>query len=226
MTTVVVTGADRGIGAALVRCYHARGDRAIAACLGGGRDLATEGLEVAPGVDVTDLASLEALAERIADTRVDLLISNAGSFHGDAYDQAGFDAMLRLYDVNALGPLRLVRALEGRMGEGGRIGIVTSRVGSISDNSSGGMYGYRLSKCAANQLGVNLYHEFRPRGIAVMLLHPGQVATQMTVGLQGADTLEFITPQESAVGLVRQLDRLGPDTPPEFRHTNGALLPW
>jgi len=226
MTTVVVTGADRGIGAELIRCYHARGDRAIAACMGDGEDLAAEGLEVAPGVDVTDLATLAALSERIGDTRVDLLINNAGVFHVDAYDQAGFDAMLRLYDVNTLGPLRVVRALERHMSEGGRIGIVTSRVGSISDNSSGGMYGYRLSKCAANQLGVNLYHELRPRGIAVMLLHPGQVATQMTAGLPGGETLEFITPQESAAGLMRQLDRLGPDTPPEFRHTNGALLPW
>lgn len=226
MATVLVTGADRGIGAALVRAYRARGDRAIAACQHDGAALADAGLEVQPGVDVTDLASLQALGARLAGTRIDILVSNAGAYHADAYDAAGFAAMQRLYDINALGPLRVVHALEPLLGHGSRIGIITSRVGSLGDNRSGGLVGYRMSKAAANQMGLCLYHALKPSGIAVMLLHPGQVATQMTAQLDGAAELAFITPEASAAGLVAQLDRLDLQTPPEFRHADGTLLPW
>lgn len=224
MTCVLITGADRGIGAALAHAYHARGDRVIAACLGDGQDLREAGIEVAAKVDVTLMPSLEALRQRLDGTRLDILISNAGAFHADSFTQLDFGAMQRLYDINALGPLRVAAALTPLMGQGGRFGILTSRVGSIADNATGGMYGYRMSKTAANQLGVNLYHELRPRGIAVMLLHPGQVATDMTRELAALG--EFITPTESAAGLVRQLDALDATTPPEFRHANGMLLPW
>ncbi len=224
MPCIIVTGADRGIGAELVRVYHHRGARAIAACLGEGLDLVSEGLEVQAGIDVTDTASLFALRERLGATPIDILISNAGALYPDSFDHLDFDAMLRLYDINALGPLRVVQALVPLMGAGGKLGIITSRVGSIGDNLSGGSYGYRMSKCAANQLGVNLYHELKPRGIAVMLLHPGQVATEMTRDYLGL--VDFITPQEAAAGLIQQLDALDGNTPPEFRHSNGSLLPW
>jgi len=224
MACVLVTGADRGIGAALVRAYRRRGDRAIAACLGEGRDLLAEGIEVAAAVDVTSMPSLLALRERLAGTRLDILVSNAGAFRADSFDDLDFDAMQRLYDVNALGPLRVAVALAPLMGAGGKLGILTSRVGSIADNATGGMYGYRMSKAAANQLGVNLHHELKPRGIAVMLLHPGQVATEMTRELGALG--DFITPDESAAGLIARLDALDGDTPPEFRHANGMALPW
>ena len=224
MSTVIVTGADRGIGAALVRLYKARGDRAIAACLDQGRDLLAEGIEVEAGVDVTDMATLIALRQRLAGMPIDVLISNAGAFHADRFDALDFDAMLRLYDVNALGPLRVAQALAPLMGDGGKLGIITSRVGSLADNGSGGMYGYRMSKSAANQLGINLHHELKSRGIAVMLLHPGQVSTAMTRDLDAPGG--FIPPEQAAAGLIEQLDRLDANTPPEFRHSNGTLLPW
>lgn len=224
MACVLVTGADRGIGAALVRAYRRRGERAIAACLGDGGDLVAEGIEVAAAVDVTSMPSLLALRQRLAGTRIDVLVSNAGAFHADSFDDLDFTAMQGLYDVNALGPLRVAVALTPLMGAGGKLGIITSRVGSITDNTSGGMYGYRMSKAAVNQLGVNLYHELKPRGIAVMLLHPGQVATEMTRELGALG--DFIAPEESAAGLISRLDALAADTPPEFRHANGMLLPW
>lgn len=224
METILVTGADRGIGAALVRQYRARGDRAIAACLGEGADLVADGIEVAARVDVTDLHSLTRLRERLGGTSLDILINNAGAFIADKWRDFDYDALLRLYDINALGPLRVAAALAPLLSPGSKFGIITSRVASLADNSSGGMYGYRMSKCAANALGVNLYHELRPLGVAVMLLHPGQVATQMTSGL--GDMGDFISPEMSAAGLVERLDELGPDTPPEFRHSDGRLLPW
>ncbi len=224
MTCILVTGADRGIGAALVRNYHARGDRAIAGCLEQGTELAASGIEVESGVDVTNTTSLSQLRDRLGDTHIDILINNAGAFHPDSFDDIDYDAMHRLFDINALGPLRVTQALAPLMGAGGKVGIITSRVGSLSDNGSGGMYGYRMSKTAGNQLGINLYHELKPRGIAVMLLHPGQVATTMTDGLRTMG--DFIEPEQAAAGLIQQLDALGPNTPPEFRHSDGTLLPW
>lgn len=224
MATVIVTGADRGIGLALASGYHARGDRAVAACLGDGQLPSDIGIEVVPHVDVTRSESFASLTEHLADAPVDVLICNAGIAHIENWDDIDYDAMMWQYDVNALGPLRTVQALDGHLHSGAKIDIVTSRVGSITDNESGGIYGYRMSKCAANALGVNLYHELKPRGIAVMLLHPGQVATDMTRGSEHLG--DFITPDASAQGLMTQLDRLSKDTPPEFRHRDGTLLPW
>ncbi len=224
MANVLITGADRGIGAALARLYRSRGDAPIAACLKDGLDLAGEGIRVVPNVDVTDLEAVNRLARELADVQLDIVISNAGAAIVDRWDRFDFDAMLRLYDVNALGPLRVVHAVSDSLVEGSKIGIITSRMGSIGDNASGGLYAYRMSKAAANQLGLNLYNELRPRGIRVMLLHPGTVATEMTRGAR--DRSGFLTPEQAAAGLATQLDRLGPDTPPEFRHSDGSLLPW
>ena len=224
MATVVVTGADRGIGLALVNGYYARGDRAVGACLGDGQLLSGTGIEFVPHVDVTRSESFAPLCERLATAPVDVLICNAGIYHADDWDDFDYAALMRQYDVNALGPLRSVQALDRHIPRGGKIGIVTSRVGSISDNGSGGSYGYRMSKCAANALGVNLYHELKPRGISVMLLHPGQVATDMTHGL--GQLGDFIAPETAARGLMAQIDALSADTPPEFRHSDGTLLSW
>ena len=129
METVLITGADRGIGAALARQYRDRGDRTIAACLGDGANLVAEGFEVAPNVDVTDMASLSGLAERLQDTTITILVSNAGAFAPERWREFDYAGMLHVYDVNALGPLRVVDALMPRLAAGSKIGIITSRVG-------------------------------------------------------------------------------------------------
>jgi NAD(P)-dependent dehydrogenase (short-subunit alcohol dehydrogenase family) len=118
-----------------------------------------------------------------------------------------------------LGPLRVTEALVDNIVDGGKVGIVSSRVGSIGDNGSGGYYGYRASKSAVNQIGMNLTHELRPRGIAVALLHPGMVATTMT-GRQGID------PGEAARGLLDRIDALTLETSGHFWHAEGYELPW
>jgi NAD(P)-dependent dehydrogenase (short-subunit alcohol dehydrogenase family) len=222
---VLITGADRGIGEALCLAYHARGDHAIAACLGDSPGLRQAGVQVEPGVDVTATPALRALAERLchAGTRLDILINNAGLAAVDALGSFDYEDFLRQFEVNALGPLRVTEALLDRLGAGAKVAIVTSRMGSLGDNASGGYYGYRLSKCAANMAGINLYHDMRKRGIAVILLHPGMVRTAMFSLDQTGLNVE---PAVAAEGLIRQIDRLGPDTPPEFRHANGMLLPW
>lgn len=224
MTTAMIIGADRGIGAALVDVYEARGDDSIAVCLGDGSSWANKRVRVIDHIDVTHPDAIAKLAAEAGTLPIDILIHVAGIGALDKWGQLDFDAMLRHYSLNALGPLRVVSALDRNLGEGSKVGIVTSRMGSIGDNSSGRMYSYRMSKAAANMLGVNLYHQLRPRGASVMLLHPGTVATQMTKGAREWDS--FTKPAEAAAGLAAQLDRLGPDTPIEFRHADGTLLPW
>ncbi len=224
MATAIVIGADRGIGAALVDVYRARGDDAIAVCLGDGKDWAPKGVRAIGQIDVTDTAAVERLAGLVGATPIDILVHVSGVGAFDKWGEFDFDAMLQHYNLNALGPLRVVNALAANLASGSKVGIVTSRMGSIGDNASGRMYSYRMSKAAANMLGVNLHYELKARGAHVMLLHPCTVATQMTKGARGWD--RFTKPAEAAAGLAAQLDTLGPETPIEFRHADGTLLPW
>lgn len=223
MKTVLITGANRGIGLALARRFAARGDRVIGVCRDPGEALAAIGARVEAGVDVTDDGALAALAQRLGDVRIDTLVLNAGIMARDALgeiDGAGFDAVRRQFEVNALGPLRVAQALLGQLDRGAKIGIVTSRMGSIADNTSGGGYGYRASKAAVNAIGKSLAIDLQPRGIAVLLLHPGFVATDMVGGAGD------VTPEQAAQQLVERLDGLTLEQTGTFRHANGAELPW
>jgi NAD(P)-dependent dehydrogenase (short-subunit alcohol dehydrogenase family) len=224
MATAVIVGADRGIGAGLVDVYRQRGDDVVAVCLGDGDAWTGAGVRIVGRIDVTVTSAVERLADELGATPIDVLVHVAGVGALDRWQKFDFERMLEHYDLNALGPLRVVSALADRLVKGGKVGIVTSRMGSIGDNGSGRMYSYRMSKAAANMLGVNLHHELKPKGVHVMLLHPGTVATEMTRGAPGWDRLT--KPAEAAAGLAAQLDALGPDTPIEFRHADGTLLPW
>lgn len=228
MATWLITGADRGIGEAMCRLLAARGDSAIAACLGDGASSSnTPGVEVATGVDVTSEAAVAGLVQQVGDRSLDVLVHNAGLVIERRLGQFDFDAFHKEYAVNTLGPLRVTQALLPRMGKGGKIGLVTSRVGSLSENGSGGLYGYRISKAAANMAGINLAHELKPRGIAVMCLHPGSVRTQMTAGLTDVATVgTLVDPEIAAKGLIARLDELSIETTGTFRHANGQSLPW
>jgi len=109
--------------------------------------------------------------------------------------------------------------LAANLHEGSKVAIVSSRVGSIEDNSSGGNWGYRASKTAVNMIGTNLMHELKPRGIAVALLHPGLVATEMTGG-------HGIEAAASASGLIQRIDALNMQNTGGFWHAEGYRLPW
>ena len=223
MATVLITGANRGIGLALARQYAARGDQVIGVCRHGSDALAKTGARIEAGVDVTDDAALAALAKRLQDVRIDVLVLNAGILSNEVFgriDAEGFEHMRRQFEVNALGPLRVVQALRGRLADGGKVGIVTSRMGSMADNSSGGYYGYRASKAAVNAIGKSLAADLAMSGVAVVLLHPGYVATDM-VGGKGD-----VSPDEAARGLIAQLDALTPARSGSFVHANGTALPW
>jgi NAD(P)-dependent dehydrogenase (short-subunit alcohol dehydrogenase family) len=223
MATVLITGANRGIGLALTRQLSARGDRVIAVCRTSSPDLDATGARVESGVDVSDDAAVAALAERLSEVRIDLLVLNAGILGRESLgsiDAAGFDSMRRQFEVNALGPLRVAQALLDHLAVGAKIGIITSRMGSVSDNSSGGRYGYRASKAAVNAIGKSLAVDLKPRGIAVFLLHPGYVATDMVGGTGD------VSPEQAAGQLIERLDSLELEQTGTFWHANGSELPW
>ncbi len=219
MPTTLVTGCNRGIGLQLVSQLHERGDTVIGVCRETSPALADLGIRVIDGIDVSEGDSVASLANALGDEPIDILINNAGILRRDAFGDLDYDEMLEQYRVNALGPLRVTEALAGNLHEGSKVAIVTSRVGSIDDNGSGGNWGYRASKTAVNMIGTNLMHEFRPRGIAVALLHPGLVATDMT-GRHG------IPAEESARGLIARIDELNLENSGGFWHAEGYELPW
>lgn len=219
MATILITGCNRGIGLQLAKQLIARGDDVIGVCRSGGDELQALGARVISGIDVSDGTSVAALKQELGDQPIDVLINNAGILRGDSLAELNYDDMLEQYRVNTLGPLRVTEALLGNLLEGSKVAIVTSRVGSIEDNTSGGYYGYRASKTAVNQVGTNLKHDLLPKGIAVALLHPGLVATDMTGG-QG------ISPEDSAKGLIQRIDALNLSNTGGFWHAEGYVLPW
>jgi NAD(P)-dependent dehydrogenase (short-subunit alcohol dehydrogenase family) len=218
--TVLVTGANRGIGLELVRLLVSRGDKVIAACRSVSGELSGLGVTVEEGVDVTSEDSVAHLVRRLEGQPIDLLINNAGILSRENLSAMDFGAIRLQFEVNAMGPLRVSHALLPQMGPGSKIGIVSSRMGSIEDNTSGGQYGYRMSKVAVNMAGVSLAHDLKERGIAVALLHPGFVKTEMTGG-RG-----LVSAQAAAVGLMDRLDGLNMANSGTFWHANGEVLPW
>ena len=220
MPTVVITGANRGIGLELARQFKQRGDDVVAACRESSKELAKLDVEVIEGVDVTEDGSVGELAKALGDRTVDVLVNCAGILSDESLTDLDFDRMRRQFEVNSLGPLRVTAALRGNLSKGSKVAIITSRMGSIADNTSGGRYGYRMSKTAVNMAGRSLAQDLREAGVAVVILHPGFVRTEMTGG-QG-----LIDPPESAVGLIARIDELSLETSGSFRHTNGEELPW
>jgi NAD(P)-dependent dehydrogenase (short-subunit alcohol dehydrogenase family) len=226
MKTLLVTGADRGIGEALCVELHEGGERVIAACLGDSPTLRARGVRVEPGADVTSDSAVAALAERLRDERLDVIVNIAGVVHGGALGSLDFAKLRHEYEVNALGPLRVTQALLERLGTGSKVAIITSRVGSIGENFTGGLYGYRMSKAAANMLGICLARDLAKRGIAVICLHPGTVRTEMTRGLTGGVVGDLVEPVDAARGLLARIEELTIETTGTFRHANGETLPW
>lgn len=219
MKKILITGANRGIGLELCRQLANRGEEVIAVCREAGEQLSALGLRVIEGVDVSLADSVRDLQNMSGIEGLDWLINNAGILSVESLGSLDYDSMERQFRVNTLGPLRVTEALLPRLGPGSKIGIVTSRMGSIEDNTSGGYYGYRMSKAAVNMAGVCLARDLKEQRIAVALLHPGMVATDMTGG-------RGVAPEKSAKGLIRRMDALTMKDTGSFWHAEGERLPW
>ncbi len=223
VTTALITGAAGGIGYELARQLAARGTTVIAACRKPTAALAALPVRVEAGIDIATDAGCAALAARVAGVPLDLLIHNAGVLSNESLDALDDDAVAnirRQFEVNALAPLRLTALLAPQLAEGARLVLMSSRMGSMEDNTSGGYYGYRMSKAALNAAGRSLAHDLAPRGVAVAILHPGFVQTPMT---GGRGDLDAVT---AARNLLARIDELTPATSGRFVHANGSPLPW
>ena len=221
MSTVLVTGANRGIGLEYCRQLQQRGDQVIAVCRQSSPELDAIDVEIESGVDLIKEANRANLVRRLTGRSLDTVILNAGLLVSMGLDDLDPEAIRRQFEVNALAPLLLARSLVPLMPWGSRLALMTSRMGSIDDNSSGGSYGYRMSKVALNIAGKSLAVDLKPDAIAVAILHPGLVRTRM---------IQFnprgVSPEQSVRGLLTRIDGLTLDNSGTFWHANGDVLPW
>lgn len=221
--TALVTGSSRGIGLEFCTQLQQRGFDVIATCRSATPALQALGVEVIEHVEVSDPDSLHQLVAKLDGRKIDWLINNAGIAGGLGLNDISATAIAsfkRMFEVNSLGPLLVTNALMNNLSKGSKVGLVTSRMGSIADNDSGGSYAYRMSKAALNAAGKSLSIDLKPQGIAVAILHPGWVRTDMTShgGLINTD--------ESVDGLLKRMDALELSNSGTFWHTNGEELPW
>ncbi|MBN1379577.1 MAG: SDR family oxidoreductase [Gammaproteobacteria bacterium] len=218
--TVVVTGANRGIGLELCRQYTNVDANVFAVCRSRSDELDALQVKVIDGVDVTSSKAIDRLCKKLKNVSIDILINNAGVFLGETLEEMDFDAIALQFQVNAMGPLRVTQALLGRLNENAKVALITSRMGSVADNTSGGYYGYRMSKAALNAAGMSLARDLKSQGVALGIFHPGFVQTRM-VSFAGD-----ISAEEAAKRLVKRIDELNLDNSGTFWHTNGEVLPW
>ena len=221
MSTYLITGANRGIGLELVRQLKARGEDIIATCRSSSLELNALSVRVETGIDITSGDSVIKLKENLNDTKIDVLIQNAGIAEFNSLSNLDPQSIVHQFEVNALSPLCYVQTMLSSLSNSAKIALISSRMGSIADNSSGGSYGYRMSKVALCMAGKSLAVDLKPKGIAVAILHPGLVSTRMT-----GFTSNGIQPKESVTGLIRRVDELTLENTGTFWHSNGEILPW
>jgi NAD(P)-dependent dehydrogenase (short-subunit alcohol dehydrogenase family) len=178
-------------------------------------------VRIEAGIELTSDTAIAELTDRLHGIPLEGVILNAGILETNRLESLDLESIRRQFELNALAPLRLSQALLPNLHNGSKLVLMTSRMGSIDDNSSGGSYGYRMSKVALNMAGRSLAIDLKPRGIAVAILHPGLVRTRMIqFNPQG------ISPEEAVHGLLARIDALSLETSGGFWHANGERLPW
>jgi NAD(P)-dependent dehydrogenase (short-subunit alcohol dehydrogenase family) len=226
MPLVVITGANRGIGLELARQYAADGWRVVATC----RDPARPGglagqanVEIQP-LTVDSETSIAAFAAAMQGRRINLLINNAGIMGPDLPRQSkdGIDVAgwLETMRVNALSPILLTVALKENFEPGAKVATLSSQLGSLTENESGGMYAYRASKAALNMGIRSLAADLRTQGIVLLAMHPGWVQTDM-----GGPQAPVRIP-DSVAGLRRIIAAAGPADSGSFIAFDGRRIPW
>ena len=228
--TILITGANRGIGMELSRQFAEDGWQVLACCrnpadAGQLRALSERGLAIeVHALDVTDYQQMAALSDQLANRPIDILLSNAGIYGSKGVGFGGVDAQewRQVLEVNTIAPLMLVQAFVGQVAASQQklVAVISSKVGSIAGNSSGGSYVYRSSKTAVNQVVKSLSIDLSDRGISVISLHPGWVQTEM-----GGPNAEIST-EQSVAGLKSILHTAGPAQSGKFIEFDGNSIPW
>jgi len=232
MRTMLITGANRGIGLEFVRQYVADGWRVVACCR---KPAAAEALNrlaaqypdqiTVHALDVTDHAQIDQLAQTLSKQPIDLLINNAGVYppeRGDALGETDYAAWQQAFAVNTMAPLKITEAFIQQIArsEFKTIVTITSKMGSIADNRGGGSYIYRSSKAGVNIVMKSLSIDLNPQKIIAILLHPGWVKTDM--GGPGA----LITAEQSVTGMRRVICNLTLQDSGKFYAFDGQVVPW
>ncbi|MCH2534496.1 MAG: SDR family oxidoreductase [Bdellovibrionales bacterium] len=216
----LITGCNRGIGLELAKQLKAKGYEIYAICRTNSDELKTVSNHIFDNVDVTNFNQIKEISDKLKSTKFDLIINNAGVLLPTSLSDLNVENINTMFQVNAVAPLVLTQEFLGNLEEGSKVAMITSRMGSIEDNTSGGQYGYRMSKCALNIAGKSLAEDLKDKKIAVGLFHPGFVNTRM-VNFNGQ-----IDPDESAQGIVKQIEKLTMENSGGFWHSNGERLPW
>lgn len=220
MFNVVITGANRGIGLEFVKHYLAHGHQVFALCRNTSDDLSSSGAQVIDKVDVGNPESLPLALERLKGVKIDLLINNAGVLANESINDYSPNTIEQQFLVNAMGPLLVTQLLKEQLVAGSKVALITSRMGSMTDNTSGGYYGYRMSKAALNMAGVSLAHDLKPADITVGLFHPGYVQTEMVN--YGGD----VSATDASASIIERIEQLTLADSGSFYHANGDVLPW
>jgi NAD(P)-dependent dehydrogenase (short-subunit alcohol dehydrogenase family) len=232
MPSALITGRNRGLGLEWVRQCAARGLRVIATCRDPGsaadlQECASQNRQVSIlRLDVTAPDQISDLSEALRDETVDLLVNNAGVYFEhwgrDPIGSIDYDDWEETFRVNTLGPMRVTEAFLQQLAYGSRplVVAITSNMGSIAEIKTPRDYAYRSSKAALNAAMHGLAHELEPRGIGVLLLHPGWVRTRM-----GGSSAP-LSPEESVRGMLSLVDRFEPSMSGGFFRFDGTRLPW
>ncbi len=220
MANVVITGANRGIGLELVKHYRAQGDEVYGLCRHSSDELNQSGAKIIDKVDIGNPDALPDSLARIKDVKIDLLINNAGVLARETLENWDSHTVEHQFRVNSLGPIVVTHCLLSQLRKNAKIAMITSRMGSMADNTSGGYYGYRMSKAALNAASVSLAEDLKHLDIAVGILHPGYVQTEMVSF--GGD----ISAETAAQNLAKRIEELNMQNTGTFWHANGDVLPW
>ena len=223
--TIVITGANRGIGLAMAKICQQRGDTVYALCRQSSPQLNALKVNVIEGIDIATDAGITDAQSALSGVAIDLLINNAGILRDESLSDFNKKTIIEQFNVNALAPIALTQALLTNLSKKSKVALITSRMGSIADNDSGGRYGYRMSKAALNIAAVSLAKDLSAEEIAVGIYHPGYVQTDM-VNAQGKTSNGDISSDVAAKRLLALMSQLTIAETGIFKHSNGEILPW
>ena len=225
---VLITGANRGLGLEFTKQYAADGWNVLACCRHPQSALDLQALAKVnanisiQALDVADFAQIDALALQLKDESIDVLINNAGVYPASSFGDTNYQAWAEGFKVNSMAPLKMAEAFVQHLTRGQlkKIATLSSKMGSLDDNTSGESYSYRSSKTAVNMVMKSLSIDLKPYGISVVTLHPGWVQTDMG----GSNAL--ISAHTSVSGLREVIESLSLESTGKFIAYDGKAIPW